>query len=94
MAADSRWDAALRGRYRPGGFPVVLGASYQNEPFAAVDECADDAISGRHEPTGLNLATGGASGRLDRGTTSISWIVRLGRLAVSPHLHGLITAAA
>ncbi len=81
VAADSRWDTALRARYKPGGFTVVGGATYQNEPFDGVDRRYDAVVSVRHEPTGVNLTAGGTNDQLARGATARSWIIKVGWLA-------------
>ena len=81
IAADNRWDTALRARYTPGGFTVVAGGSFQDKPFAGVDTRYDGVVSVRHEATGLNLTVGGTNEEMTRGATATSWIVKLGWLA-------------
>ena len=81
VAADSRWDTALRAKYTPGNFTVVGGGSYQNKPYDGVDTRYDGVFSMRHDPTGLNLTVGGTNEKMTRGATATSWIVKLGWLA-------------
>lgn len=81
LAADSRWDVALRTRHRPAAWTIVGGASFQDEPFDGVEQRWDAAASLRHEPTGLNLTAAFSVDELTGGRESDSHIVKLGWLA-------------
>jgi len=81
IAADSRWDTALRANYTPGPFTLVAGGSYQNNPFEGIETRYDGAVSARHEPTGLNLTVGASMDDLAGGDTATTWIVKAGWLA-------------
>ena len=81
VAADGRWDGALRSRHTPGDFTIAGGTSYANKPFEGVDWRWDVGLSARHEPTGINATVGYLLERMERGTDATSWIVKLGWLA-------------
>ena len=80
VAADSRWDAALRTRHRPGDFTVVGATTYQNKPFRDLEWRWDAGLSARHERTGLNFTFGIVSERHEDGRDSASFIVKFGWL--------------
>lgn len=81
VAADNRWDVALRNRHATSAFTVVGGASYQSEPFPGIDTRWDVGISLRHEPTGVSVTGGYSSEELQRGTRATSYVAKIGWLA-------------
>ena len=81
VAADSRWDAALRARHSPGDFTLSGASTYQHEPFRDVRWRWDAGLSARHEPTGLNVTLAGSVQRHDGGRRSEGFIVKGGWLA-------------
>lgn len=82
VGSDGRWDTAFR--LKPGSigsWTVVAGGSYQNEPFAGIDQRLDGVVSLRNEPTGLNLTVAGTRERLDSGRDANTYLVKAGWLA-------------
>jgi hypothetical protein len=80
VAADSRWDVALRARRSPGDFTLSGATTYQHEPFRDVRWRWDAGLSARHEPTGLNLTVAGSVQDHDDGRQSQGFIVKGGWL--------------
>ena len=81
IAADARWDVALRTRHIAGNFTLAGASTYQNEPFQNVDWRWDAAISVRHEPTGLNVTVGGLRQVVAGSRDSDGFVVKGGWLA-------------
>ena len=81
VAADSRWDVALRTRHGSKSFAIVGATTYQNEPFRDLDWRWDAGASTRHEPTGLNFTFGFFNERHRDGRDSKGFIVKAGWLA-------------
>jgi len=81
VAADARWDVALRARPSAGTFTLSGATTYQHEPFRDVDWRWDAGLSARHEPTGLNLTVGGLVQEHAGGRRSNGFIVKGGWLA-------------
>lgn len=81
IAADERWDLALRSRHTPGDFTVAGGTSYQHKPFEGIDRRWDIGISVRHEPTGLSVTAGYSAEELTRSSDATTWVAKLGWLA-------------
>jgi len=81
VAADSRWDVALRARHSPGDFTLSGASTYQHEPFRDVEWRWDAGLSTRHEPTGLNVTLAGSVQGHDGGRQSEAFIVKGGWLA-------------
>ena len=81
VAADERWDGALRTRHTPSGFTLAGGTSYAQKPFAGVDWRWDIGASVRHEASGVSFTGGYLIERMDRGVNATSWVAKLGWLA-------------
>lgn len=81
VAADSRWDLALRARHSVGEFTLSGATTYQYQPFRGVDWRWDAGLSARHEPSGLNVTVAGARQGQDGGRRADSFIVKGGWLA-------------
>ena len=81
VAADARWDVALRSRHSVGDFTLAGASTYQNEPLQDVDWRWDVAISVRHEPSGLNATVGGLRQRVGGARNSDGFVVKGGWLA-------------
>lgn len=81
VAADSRWDVALRTRHSQGAMTIRGAAAYQHNPFEGIDRRVDGGLSVRHEPTGLNLTAGLSREEVSAGRTAKGWIVKGGWLA-------------
>jgi hypothetical protein len=82
VAADSRWDAALR--YYPSNddWTIRAAATYQHKPFQDLDYRVELGLSARHNRTGLSLTTGllfgDASGRDASGyIVKAGWLTNL-----------------
>jgi hypothetical protein len=86
VAADSRWDAALRFYPTPGNWTVRATATYQHEPYRDFDDRIELGASARHEGTGLSLTAGFADSEgIDRreGRAYVlkgGWLTHLNRL--------------
>lgn len=58
VAADNRWDTALRFYPETENFIVRTALTYQSNPFAGVENRIDGIVSAKHKETGLSLTTG------------------------------------
>ena len=81
LAADSRWDVALRAKPKASdSWTFVGGASYQHEPFLDIKSRQDAVVSMRHNASGLNLTVGAVREELDSGRDANTYIVKAGWL--------------
>ena len=78
VAADSRWDVAMRTRHGSKSFTIVGATTYQSEPFRDLDWRWDAGASTRHEPTGLNFTFGFFNERHLNGRDSKGFILKAG----------------
>jgi len=81
VAADSRWDLALR--YYPtfANWTLRSAVTYLNKPFQGLDDRIELGVSARHNNTGLSLTIGGAYGNRTDGETSLGYVGKIGWLA-------------
>lgn len=80
IAADSRWDLALR--YYPTlvKWTVRSSATYQHEPSQDFDERFEFGASVRHNDTGLSLTVGAVRGKRTDGEIASGYVSKLGWL--------------
>jgi hypothetical protein len=80
LAADERWDAALR--YYPSldDWSVRAAATYQHKPFRDVDDRVDLGLSTRHNETGLSLTGGISWGSVTDGRDAAGYVIKGGWL--------------
>ena len=81
VAADDRWDLALRAFPKIDGWTVRGALTYQAEPFAGIKDRVDAGMSARHNDSGLSLTAGVSNSELSDGRDSNSWIVKGGWLS-------------
>jgi len=81
LAADSRWDAALR--YYPSNddWTIRAAATYQHKPFQDVDARYDLGFALRHNETGLNINLGLVGGEARDGRDLSAYVIKAGWLA-------------
>jgi hypothetical protein len=80
LAADARWDAALRFYPTNDNWTIRAAATYQHKPFQDVDDRYEIGFSARHNETGLNLTTGLVSGEARDGRDLSAYIIKAGWL--------------
>ena len=81
LAADSRWDVALRAKpMTTERWTLVGGATFQKRPFEGIDERADAGVSVRHNDSGLNLTLGAVRDNLTGGRTADTFVIKAGWL--------------
>jgi len=80
LAADSRWDTALR--YYPSNddWTIRAAATYQHKPYQDIDARYDLGFALRHNATGLNINLGLVGGRASDGRDPSAYIVKAGWL--------------
>ena len=81
VAADNRWDVALRWGHNIGDFKLVSATTHQNQPFLDLEWRWEWGGSTRHEPTGLNATVVGFSQRPADDREAYGFIVKFGWLA-------------
>ena len=81
VAADTRWDAALR--YYPSfdDWTIRAAATYQHKPFQDLDARYDLGFAARHNDTGLNINVGLVGGDARDGRDLSAYIIKAGWLA-------------
>ena len=86
LAADARWDAALRYYPSNDNWTIRAAATYQHEPYQDIDDRYDIGFAARHNATGLNINVGLAGGAArDRRNPSVyiikaGWLTKLNSL--------------
>jgi hypothetical protein len=89
IAADSRWDLALRFYPTLEKWTVRSAVTYQHEPSIDFDDRLEIGASARHNDTGLSLTIGVLhSNRTDGETASayvskLGWLTNLNRLGIT-----------
>jgi hypothetical protein len=80
VAADARWDAALR--YYPSNddWTIRAAVTYQHKPFQDIDDRYDIGFAARHNATGLNINAGLVVGEARDGRDAATYIVKAGWL--------------
>lgn len=80
VAADARWDAALR--YYPSNddWTIRAAATYQHKPFQDFDSRYDLGFAARHNNTGLNINVGLVGGEARGGRDPSAYIIKAGWL--------------
>ena len=80
VAADTRWDAAVR--YYPSNddWTIRAAATYQHKPFQDIDDRYDIGISARHNDTGLNMTVGLIGGEARDGRNLSGYNIKAGWL--------------
>ena len=86
IAADSRWDTAIR--YYPlyDDWAIRVAATYQHKPFRDIQNRFDLGFSARHNETGLNLTIGLTRGKATDGREATGYVTKAGWLT---HLNSL-----
>jgi len=80
IAADSRWDMALRYYPTLKNWTLRSAVTYLHKPFQGLDNRIELGVSARHNETGLSLTLGGAYGDRNDGEISRGYIGKLGWL--------------
>ena len=81
VAADARWDAALRYYPSNDNWTIRAAATYQHKPFQDLDARYDLGFAARHNETGLNINIGLVGGEARNGRDPSAYIVKAGWLA-------------
>ena len=80
IAADSRWDAALRYYPTNDDWTIRAAATYQHKPFQDIDARYDIGIAARHNETGLNINVGLVGGEATDGRDPSAYVIKAGWL--------------
>jgi hypothetical protein len=80
IAADSRWDLALRYYPTLAQWTLRSAATYQHEPSQDFDDRLDIGVSARHNDTGLSLTIGVVRAKRTDGETASGYVSKLGWL--------------
>jgi len=80
LAADARWDAALRYYPKDKEWSIRAAATYQHKPLLDIEHRGDLGLSVRHNGTGLSLTGGLARGRAMNDRLATGWILKAGWL--------------
>jgi hypothetical protein len=80
VAADARWDLALRYYPSHDDWSIRAAATYEHKPFRDVDDRVNLGVSARHNGTGLSLTV--AAGRTEAmdGRTGTGYVLKGGWL--------------
>jgi len=78
IAADSRWDVALRFYPTLNNWNIKTVATYQHKPFRDIEHRGDLAFSIRHIHTGLSLTAGISYGITKNDRTANGSVVKVG----------------
>jgi hypothetical protein len=81
IAADSRWDTALRFYPTYENWTVRAAATYQHEPFQDLDYRFEIGASARHNATGLSLTAGWIHGEATDDRNPTAYVIKAGWLA-------------
>jgi hypothetical protein len=81
LAADARWDAALRYYPSHDDWTIRAAATYQHKPFQDLDARYDLGFAARHNETGLNINVGLVGGEARDGRDLSAYIIKAGWLA-------------
>ena len=80
IAADARWDAALRFFPTFENWTIRAAATYQQKPFQDIEDRYEISFSARHNETGLNLTTGLVRGEAADRRDLSGYIIKAGWL--------------
>ena len=80
VAADARWDAALRYYPSNDNWTLRAAATYQHKPFRDIDDRIDLGISARHNDTGISLTAGFTRGSATDGRDAKGYVFKGGWL--------------
>jgi len=80
IAADSRWDAALRFYPEINKYKIRMVVTYQHKPFRDIDHRVDLAFSIRHIYTGFSLTSGITYGITNTDRTAMGYVIKGGWL--------------
>lgn len=81
IAADSRWDAALRAKpVATERWTVVGGATFQKRPYMGFAQRTDAGVSVLHKATGLNVTAAVSREELNSGRDADGYTVKIGWL--------------
>jgi hypothetical protein len=86
LAADARWDAALRFYPSNDDWSIRAAATYQHKPFRDIEDRVDVGLSTRHNHTGLSLTAAITRGRATDGREAAGYVIKGGWLT---NLNGL-----
>jgi hypothetical protein len=90
LAADARWDTALRWYPTSDNWTVRAAATYEHKPFRDLNNRINVGISARHNDTGLSLTTGASRGEALTGREGTGFVIKGGWLT---NLNSLGTTA-
>jgi hypothetical protein len=80
LAADARWDAALRYYPSHDNWTIRAAATYQHKPFQDIDDRYDIGFAARHNETGLSINVGLVGGEARDGRDLSAYIIKAGWL--------------
>lgn len=80
IAADSRWDLALRYYPTLAKWTLRSALTYLHKPFQGLDDRIELGVSARHNDTGLSLTIGGGYGNRTDGETASGYVGKIGWL--------------
>ena len=81
LAADARWDAALRYYPSNDNWTIRAAATYQHKPFQDIDDRYDIGFAARHNDTGLNINVGFVGGKTADRRDPSAYVIKAGWLA-------------
>jgi hypothetical protein len=80
VAADSRWDTAIRFYPSNDAWRFRAVATYQRKPFRDIEDRFDLGVSARHNKTGLNLTMVASRGETTDGREGSGYVIKGGWL--------------
>jgi len=78
VAADSRWDMALRYYPTLAKWTLRSAATYLHKPYQGLDDRIELGVSARHNDTGLSLTIAGGYGNRTDGETASGYVGKIG----------------